>query len=352
MTRHDRLRAPFAGQHPATRHVPGAGDRVVQGAAAKPLVDALVLHDDVLRARAELALHPLRVETIPATGAFHEHGLEEDVLGDDRPSTQAVGKLRAVGDVCRGEARPDLRFIQVQRLHRTQRRADEPGGEGLVAARDLLGARVVAVMLEDANVVFDRALEEVSVHHAAKVPARCEVGASQRARDEVVARLAVELIPAERHLEPATANLQAIGELDLAEQVAPLGLRALGPVDGRVYGRGQLTLDAELEHLEQLAVDADARARELQVVEVLRVVARKHLVALELHAEIEAQPLARPQRRVVLPDKAQPLRLPVVGLGRRGCGCGCRGRYGHRRRGGRRRRRGDGRCGRSRCGCR
>src|SRR5688572_24353786 len=139
------------------------------------------------------------------------------------------------------------------------------------------------------------------MHRDTDVSRRRQISGAQRTVDEIEIRDAGELLESKWNLELARAHLHGLADVRVHVDVLPRGfLRGVRLV---VFPFGQLTLDGELHTVEELAFDPDARAMNLEVVEVRRVVTGMARVPLKLRDEVEAEHAARTELRVIAPAK-------------------------------------------------
>src|SRR5688572_24246387 len=125
------------------------------------------------------------------------------------------------------------------------------------------------------------------MHRDTDVSRRRQISGTQRTVDEIEIGDAGQLFESKWNLELARAHLHGLADVRVHVDVLPRGfLRGVRIV---VFPFGQLTLDSELHTVEELALDPDAGAVHLVVVEVRCVVTGMARVPLKLPDEVEAE---------------------------------------------------------------
>ena len=164
---------------------------------------------------------------------------------------------------------------------RSKRQPRHAHRDRLVAPRRSSRPRVVAVLTKHPRPVIETAIEEAAVHHHTGVPGRRQIVRAQRPIDEVEVRDPDVLLEPERNLELADPHLRGVGDVRFDVDVLPrrLPLRLL---DRRLRARSVSRSMLNWTVPEDLALDPDAGAMNLVLVEVRRVVTGMHRVPLKL----------------------------------------------------------------------
>ncbi len=138
------------------------------------------------------------------------------------------------------------------------------------------------------------------------VARRREVVRSERAIDEVVLRHARQRVEPEGHFEAADLHLRVLDERQVDQHVLPLILRRDAGADvffGQLF-LGELALDLVLDLLEEVPLEADAIAMQLELFNAGQpqpIGIRTAAVFLELRLEVEPEGVPDAKRGMLLP---------------------------------------------------